>query len=38
MVFSTIAQQSISGIEDRLQEIPETLGRADQQTVRAIDL
>src|SRR6218665_1787904 len=38
VVFSPIAQQPSSGIEDRLKAIQEILRRADQQTVIAIDL
>jgi len=38
VVFSPVAQQPSSGIEDRLQAIQEILRRADQQTVIAIDL
>src|SRR6218665_2862783 len=38
VVFSPVAQQPSSGIEDRLQAIEEILRRADQQTVIAIDL
>src|SRR6218665_1362273 len=37
VVFSPVAQQSSSGIEDRLQAIQEILRRSDQQTVIAID-
>src|SRR6218665_2683813 len=33
VVFSPVAQQTSSGIEDRLQAIQEILRRADQQTV-----
>src|SRR6218665_1339496 len=33
VVFSPVAQQPSSGIEDRLQAIQEILRRADQQTV-----
>src|SRR6218665_394832 len=38
VVFSPVAQQPSSGIEDRLQAIQEILRRSDQQTVIAIDL
>ena len=38
IVFSPVAQQPSSGVEDRFQAIQETLRRADQQTVPAIDL
>ena len=37
VVFSPVAQQPSSGIEDGLQAIKEILMRADQQTVPAID-
>ena len=33
VVFSPVAQQPSSGIEDRLQAIQEILRRSDQQTV-----
>src|SRR6218665_1739223 len=38
VVFSHVAQQPSSGIEDRFQAIQEILRRSDQQTVIAIDL
>src|SRR6218665_1103948 len=38
IVFSPVAQQPSSGVEDRLQAIQETLRHADQQTVTVIDL
>src|SRR6218665_1305912 len=38
IVFSPVAQQPSSGVEDRLQAIQETLRLADQQTATAIDL
>ena len=37
VVFSPVAQQPSSGIEDRLQAIQEILRRSDQQTVISID-
>src|SRR6218665_3977901 len=37
VVFSPVAQQPSSGIEDRLQAIQEILRRSDQETVIAID-
>ena len=36
VVFSPVAQQPSSGIEDILQAIHEILRRADQQTVRTV--
>ena len=38
VIFSPVAQQPSSGIEDRLQAIQDSLRRTDQQTVPAIDL
>ena len=38
VVFSPVAQQPSSGIEDRLQAIQEILRSSDQQTIIAIDL
>src|SRR6218665_3962499 len=38
VVFSPVAQQPSSGIEDRLQAIQEILRRSDQQTVMGINL
>ena len=38
VTFSPIAQQPSSEIKHRLQAIEETLRRADEQTVAAIDL